>query len=110
MPTTPSERAASANRSASRPVMATRAPACFNTSAAARPMPLDPPVIRTTAFLRSMFLYYGRLDNRSPYESQHRSHLDHALRQSAASHGFTGFDEGEDKRAALRCERVRCAS
>src|SRR6202451_1480152 len=61
MPTTPSERAASASRSGSRPVMATRAPACFNTSAAARPIPLDPPVIRTTAFLRSI----SYLDNMS---------------------------------------------
>src|ERR1700687_1981539 len=54
IPTTTSERAASANRSASRPVIATRAPAWANTWAAARPMPLDPPVIRTTAFFKSM--------------------------------------------------------
>lgn len=43
--------AVSVNRSASRPVMATRAPACVRTWAAARPMPLDPPVIRTTRSL-----------------------------------------------------------
>src|SRR5271163_1328392 len=60
MPTTPSERAAAAKRSGSRPVIATRAPACVNTSAAARPMPLDPPVISTTAFFRSMRLSYFR--------------------------------------------------
>src|SRR5271169_3547459 len=52
MACTLSSRAVSASRSLSRPVMATRAPLAASDWATARPIPLLPPVINATAFLR----------------------------------------------------------